>query len=214
MTKLTTTQQLFVSDLRDRIKQGLPGIDTQNLMSPISNDSPYRTVPDDHNVACVMALLYPYNEQWHIIYIERASIYPKDKHAGQISFPGGKIESQDIDHWHCALREVEEEIGISRSHIHSIGALTELYVFASNFLVFPFLAVIDHKPTFVPQITEVASIISFPLNDLLTNDLVASKDMEVRGHTIPDVPYYQLYQHTLWGATAMMTSEIVSLIKR
>lgn len=203
----------IIHALRDRLDAELPGEDAQNLLSPVIAHDKYRIAPVNHKVACVMAVLYPVGAELHMAYIERTSHHPDDKHAGQISLPGGKLESYDESYLAGALREVEEEIGIPREDIKVLGALTELYVFASNFLVYPFVGYLDQKPTFKAQESEVASIISFPIMRLLADDIVKIKDLNVRNTIIKEVPYYELDQHILWGATAMITSELVALFK-
>lgn len=211
---ISAEQSQILDKIKSEIEAGLPGVETQNLLSPIVSNDKYRKAPSNHKVACVMALLYPENGKMHMIFIERTSHHPDDKHAGQISFPGGKMESGDRDHLDCALREVEEEIGIHRSDITVLGDLTDLYVFASNFLVFPFIGYLHSKPKYSIQIEEVASVITYPVADLIIEDIIKTKDLKVREYTMKDVPYYDLNGHTLWGATAMITSEVLELVKR
>lgn len=190
------------------------GIVAQNSMSPIRVAADkYREAPEHHKTAAVMALLYPQNDEWHICYMLRTSHHPEDKHAGQISFPGGQQDADDISLESCALREVHEEIGLAASQIQVLGALTELYVFASNFLVFPFVGYCNKEPQFIPEPSEVAEIISFPIEQLISGELIYTKDLQVRNMTLKDVPYYDLNGHVLWGATAMITAELISLLK-
>jgi len=211
---LSKEQQIFLDQLQTEIVKGLPGVSAQNKLSPVQSSAKYRTAPKDHKKACVMGLIYPKDNAFHMAFIERTFSHPDDKHGGQISFPGGKLEEQDDTYLIGALREVEEEIGISPDHITVIGQLTDLYVFASNFLVYPFLGYMNHTPIFVPQETEVASIVSFPIEQLLKAESIETKDLQVGKYLMKNVPYYKLYQHVLWGATAMITSEIVDLVIR
>ena len=126
----------IVQKLKDSLALDLPGQHYQNRMSPVKTHEKYRIVPKEHRVACVMALIHPKEDgNLYITYIERASSHPDDKHAGQIGFPGGKFEKEDESLEICALREVEEELGLNVNDIEVLGELTSLYVFASNFLV-------------------------------------------------------------------------------
>ncbi len=211
---LTIDQKQLLLQIKKEIENGLPGVDAQNKFSPITTESKYRSAPDDHKKACVMGLIYPEGNELRMAFIERTFSHPDDKHGGQISFPGGKLEEDDDTYLIGALREVEEEIGIPPEQISVLGQLTDLYVFASNFMVYPFVGYMEHAPSFVPQESEVASIVSFPIDRLLEADIIDTKDLKVRNHMLKDVPYYKLNQHVLWGATAMITSEIVELVNR
>ena len=99
----------FIQNLEKRLYQDLPGEAYQNLMAPLGSEK-YRTITPDHKVACVLALLFPKENEWYISLIERASQHPEDKHAGQISFPGGKLDANDYSYEDCALRETYEEM--------------------------------------------------------------------------------------------------------
>lgn len=212
-SKLNCEQKELLLQIGKEISNSLPGVEAQNQLAPIKSASKYRIAPDNHKKACVMGLIYPECNELCMVFIERTFSHPDDKHGGQISFPGGKLEKEDDTYLLGALREVEEEVGIPPEQINVLGQLTDLYVFASNFLVYPFLGYMEQAPVFVPQVEEVASIISFPLENLLSADIIATKDLQVRNYIMRDVPYYDLYPHILWGATAMITSEIVELIK-
>lgn len=212
-SKLSASQKALIAQLQADIVKGLPGVSAQNKLSPVKFTGKYRTAPENHKKACVMGLIYPEGSELHMAFIERTFSHPDDKHGGQISFPGGKLEEEDDSYLIGALREVEEEIGIPSDQITVIGQLTELYVFASNFLVYPFLGYMDQTPKFIPQVEEVASIVSFPIEKLLQADVIDTKDLQVRDFLMKDVPYYKLNEHILWGATAMITSEIVELIR-
>ena len=211
---LTADQKQLLIQIQKEISKGLPGENAQNRLSPVTANSKYRIAPENHKKACVMGLIYPEGNELRMAFIERTFSHPDDKHGGQISFPGGKLEPEDETYLIGALREVEEEIGIPPEQITVLGQLTDLYVFASNFLVYPFLGYMEHAPTFIPQLEEVASIVSFPIEKLLSADIVDTKDLEVRDFVMKDVPYYKLNEHVLWGATAMITSEIVELVER
>lgn len=211
---LTTYQKKLLAQIQKEITKGLPGEAAQNKLSPITSNRKYRIAPDSHKKACVMGLIYPEGNELRMAFIERTFSHPDDKHGGQISFPGGKLEKEDDTYLIGALREVEEEIGIPPDQISILGQLTDLYVFASNFMVYPFVGHLEHAPSFIPQESEVASIVSFPINRLLAADIIDTKDLQVRNNIMKDVPYYKLNEHVLWGATAMITSEIVELINR
>ena len=174
------------------IEESLPGREVQYLMSPVRREARlYYDSPEHARQAAVLALLMPQNGQWHISFIKRPS-HPKDKHSGQISFPGGGIETRDESIEDCALRETEEEIGVKRDQIHLLGPLTKLYVYASNNMVHPFVGYIDKEYEFVPQQSEVDEIITVPLSYFLDPTIIKTTDLEIRGYQLKDVPYYDL----------------------
>jgi 8-oxo-dGTP pyrophosphatase MutT (NUDIX family) len=193
--------------LEKRLSQDLPGFEAQNKMAPKGSER-YRNVATDHKVACVLALLFPKNDQWHLSLIERTSLHPDDKHAGQISFPGGKLDENDASYEDCALRETYEEIGIAPDTIGILGELTPLYVYVSNFLVHPFVGFTTESPKFIIQETEVKNIIEVPLDHFAKPKHKQVADIKVRDMILPDTPYYDVYGQKLWGATAMMMSEL------
>ena len=190
----------------------LPGVEAQYKMTPEQREK-YSQARPDSKQAGVVALIHPNDQdEYQLVYIKRTSKYPGDKHKGQISFPGGQLDETDISLEDAALRELEEELGIRRHDIELLGPLTSIYVYVSDFFVQPYLAIMDHAPVFVPEPEEVAYPISFPLKTLISGENKGIKDIHVRNIVLPKVPYYDLYGDTLWGATAMMTSEITTLL--
>ena len=190
----------------------LPGVEAQYKMTPEQREK-YSQARPDSKQAGVVALIHPNDQdEYQLVYIKRTSKYPGDKHKGQISFPGGQLDETDNSLEDAALRELEEELGIRRHDIELLGPLTSIYVYVSDFFVQPYLAIMDHAPVFVPEPEEVAYPISFPLKTLISGENKGIKDIHVRNIVLPKVPYYDLYGDTLWGATAMMTSEITTLL--
>lgn len=200
--------------LKRQLELELPGIHAQTKMSPIKESYKYREPLPSHKIACVMALLHPKAEELHVTFIKRASSHPDDKHAGQIGFPGGKLEVEDESLMMCALRETEEEIGVPSSHIEVIGKLTSLYVYASNFMVYPFVGYMDYDPLYVPQIEEVAGIYDFPIRNLLDPSYKVSKKVKLSEGFQMEAPGYNIDGDFLWGATAMISSELESVLKK
>jgi len=209
----TTTD--IASTLAHLLSDDLPGTDSQNMMSPVVDNELYRVVPDDHRVACVMALIHQKSDgDWYLSYIRRAASHPDDKHAGQVGFPGGKYEEEDSSLLDCALREVEEELGIPMNDIEVLGELTSLYVFASNFLVYPYVGILRDEPKYIPQESEVAGVIEVAISDLITDQIKIEKNMTLAAGHQQLVPGYDLGEDFLWGATAMITSELVHILRQ
>lgn len=198
--------------LKEQFKLQLPGEEAQTRMSPIVNSQKYRQPLASHKVACVMALLHPKQEELYVTFIKRASSHPDDKHAGQIGFPGGKFEEDDESLIMCALRETEEEIGVSSSDIEVIGQLTSLYVFASNFMVHPFVGYLDYNPQYIPQVEEVAGIYEVPVKNLIDPAFKISREVRLSEGFHREAPGYDIDGDFLWGATAMISSELESVL--
>ena len=192
----------------------LPGLEAQKELSPKStNQEKYYQAPEDARKAAVMALLVPGQQEWELVFMKRTS-HPLDQHAGQISFSGGGLDKSDNSLLNCALREVEEEIGIPPVEINVIGSLTQLYVFASNNLVFPFVGYMNHSPSYILDKKEVEKVIQAPISYFLQKDAMKFTSLNLRGHRIDDVPYFEVSGEMLWGATAMMVNELLHLWKK
>lgn len=198
--------------LEKRLRDPLPGFKKQLELAPVDGPA-YMEPMKGYREASVMLLLYVADNQWKLTYIKRTSHNPNDRHAGQISFPGGKKDLTDDSNLACALRETEEEIGIDRNSINVIGALTSLYVHVSNFLVYPYVGFVENKPEFIPQESEVANIYTPSLEYLSNDEILKIGDVSARGMTIKNMPYFDLHGMILWGATAMITSEFLTIYK-
>ncbi|HRO08548.1 MAG TPA: CoA pyrophosphatase [Saprospiraceae bacterium] len=202
----------FIHDLEHRLKEDLPGEEVQNRMAPILITEERMPAPENHLIGCVLALLYPKDRKTYLALIERTSFHSGDKHAGQISFPGGKLEESDYSYEDCALRETYEEIGVMPESVGILGNLTPLYVPVSNFLIHPFIGFTAEYPKFNLHDTEVKSLIELPIEHILKSKYKGMADIEARGMTIKDVPYYDAAGKRIWGATAMIMSELEQII--
>ncbi|MEM8487284.1 MAG: CoA pyrophosphatase [Bacteroidota bacterium] len=199
-----------ISFLRNRLQRGLPGLEAHLNMAPAA-----RAAPDSISIkgkpcrqAAVLALLFPLENATGILLTKRKETL--SKHAGQISFPGGKQEA-DESLPETALRETEEEIGLPPHDIDMLGALSPLYIDVSNFCVFPFLGALHQMPTaLVPQDTEVERILKVPLHNLADPAIQKEEIWTLRGQQMT-IPYYAYEQETIWGATAMMLAELLHL---
>jgi 8-oxo-dGTP pyrophosphatase MutT (NUDIX family) len=161
--------------------------------------------------AAVMMLFYPKNFQTHLALILRTSY--NGVHSSQIAFPGGKVEEADIDLSTTALRETHEEIGIHPKHIHVIRPFTQVYIPPSNFMVYPFLGYSTVELDFTLQEEEVAGIVELPLAKFMDESIVKNKMMKTSYANSFEVPGFQVNEHFVWGATAMMMSELKETLK-
>lgn len=161
--------------------------------------------------AAVMMLFYPKNFQTHLALILRTSY--NGVHSSQIAFPGGKVEAFDFDLKQTALRETHEEIGVHPNSINVIRAFTEVYIPPSNYMVYPFLGYCNDELVFVLQEDEVAGMVEFPLADFLQDSILTTKSIKTSYADTIDVPGFQVNEHFIWGATAMILSELKETLK-
>ena len=161
--------------------------------------------------AAVLALFYPNEENETCFLLTQRASY-KGTHSAQISFPGGKIEKNDQSLKETALRETLEEVGVMQSSVSIIREFTDVYIPPSNFLATPFLGVVNSRPKFVLN-HEVDRIIEVLLKDLLDDNSLTTVNMNTSYMKNIDVPCFKLNSYVVWGATAMMLSEIKELLK-
>jgi 8-oxo-dGTP pyrophosphatase MutT (NUDIX family) len=203
----------FAVLLKNEIQTGLPGTEVQWQMA--SSDRFVRNFPripgNDARIAGVLIPLFPEKGSIHTIFMQRPEY--NGVHGGQISFPGGKKEPEDVDVIQTALREAYEEIGVERSTVEVIGTLTPLFIPVSNMIVTPVLGWINEKPDFKCQHEEVVFLINAELRNFLNPLIIKSKPFEIRGEML-NVKYFDYNNNTIWGATAMILYELLAIIKR
>ncbi len=159
--------------------------------------------------AAVLALFYPDDSNKTRILLTKRASY-KGTHSAQISFPGGKKAAHDENLAQTAKRETFEEVGIHSDTIHIVRELTTVYIPPSNFLATPFLGYVEHRPLFNINY-EVANTIEVLLEDLLNEKNIDSVAMSTSYRDTMKVPCFKLDNYIVWGATAMMLSEIKAL---
>lgn len=206
-------QTNFIQKLRTRLQNELPGRTAQVRMATATRllDPKY---PDKVRQAGTLLLFYQKGKDWYFPLIQRPSNNPKDRHGGQISFPGGKKEKLDVDLTATALREAQEEIGVKAEDIEVVGQLSDLYVPVSNFMIHPTVGYLSYIPIFKRQVTEVEEVIEIRVKDLLEEANIKRKDLDLpQGFRLKNVPYFDIDNRMIWGATSMILSECVSILK-
>ncbi len=185
----------------------LPGSEAQAKMSGFGR--PRVDQPQHAKAASVLLYIFPdRRDEYRMCFIKRSSRFPADPHAGQIAFPGGQREPQDKTHWHTAIREAQEEVGISPEKTKKLGPLSQLYIPVSNFIVYPFLSISEEVPQFQLQESEVAAIITPKVTDILDDKNLQYRDLKVaKNRVLPNVPHFYLENQIIWGATAMILNE-------
>ncbi|NJC27668.1 NUDIX hydrolase [Neolewinella antarctica] len=215
----------YLIQLRAAFADGiLPGRSAQVLLAPPGREE-FPEPPEDARVASVLGLLYYVADELSLLFIQRTSP-PGDRHGGQISFPGGSVDTGDVDAVDTALRETEEEIGIPRAEIELLGGLTPLYIPVSNFVVDPFIGLwlpggdlgvpiaIGTGPRFKLQEAEVARVLTVPVAEFMKSGARKLGDQRTsRGIKIEKIPYYDVAGEEIWGATSMIVAELVALLR-
>ncbi len=163
--------------------------------------------------AGVLALFYPKNENiTHLLLILRKTY--KGVHSNQIAFPGGKFELEDADLQETALRETNEEVGVPIERISVIKSLSKVYIPPSNFEVYPFVGLYEQTVPFVLQEAEVESLVEVSLTDFMNDANLFEQTLSTSYAKNIAVPAFKLNGYTVWGATAMMLSEVKELLKQ
>lgn len=159
--------------------------------------------------ASVLVLLYPHEGDWRLPLTVRPATLAA--HAGQISLPGGSVEPGETGP-QAALRELEEELGVSGAEIELLGGLSPLYVFVSEFQVMPWVAVARQRPAWAPSPYEVAELLELPLAHLLDPANQGRHARRQRGVEL-SAPHYLFGRHRIWGATSMILAELVAIVE-
>ena len=203
----------FTEALQQRLLLPLPGREAQVKMAPYPvEEKRFREDPDrPAKPSGVMVLLYPHEGEIYLPLMKRPT-YP-GAHSGQVSFPGGKFEPEDTDFIQTALRETREEIGVAEEQVSLLGSLTELFIIASNFKVYPSVGYVPERPVFLPDPVEVVEVLEVSLTDLRDESKKGIKEMRFGEHVIHS-PYFDVQGHVVWGATAMMLSELIHITEK
>ena len=207
----------FISNLKEQLNSHpLPGENAQFLMAPITRQKIKQQQQQLDTFlprkSAVLILLYPTENSINTILIQRP-VYD-GVHSGQIAFPGGKFEENDLSLENTALREANEEIGINTHNIQLIGSLTDLYISPSNFLVKPFVGFVEELSELKADSYEVNQIIHYDLFSLNNERIKGIKTIEHSNGFKIKTPYYEVEGFTVWGATAMMISELNAVVSK
>ncbi len=199
--------------LRHRIaaglESGLPGPTGQGHMAPRPRVGwvPGHW-PSDARQGAGLILLYPFEDQAHLLITLRAG--ELNKHANQVSLPGGAVDpGETIEQG--ALREAEEEVGASPQEIEVVGRLTPLHIPVSGFVLHPVIGITETPFEPVPNPGEVSRVLHVPLEPLLAGELLDEEQRTWREQQYR-VPIFNVDGEVCWGATAMIVSEFLTLL--
>ncbi|MFP9099713.1 NUDIX hydrolase [Flavobacterium sp. RHBU_24] len=204
----------FINVLPKVLKEQLPAFAAHIKMAPEGRKitlEPGYYLKYNPRKSAVLMLVYEKERRACLVLIKRNAY--KGVHSAQISFPGGKMELTDKDLSYTALREANEEIGVRQEDVHLAMPFTEIYIPPSNFLVAPYLGILQGEPDFVADVREVSEIIELPLSMLLDDAILISAPIYTESGISVNVPAFLVNGHVVWGATAMILSELKETIK-
>lgn len=203
----------FIKSLKDRLNKALPGIEAQFKMAPIhrAKFDVAQLDPSTYRKSAVLILLYKNGDSISLPLLKRHDY--KGNHSGQIGLPGGKHDDMDGELVNTALRELNEEIGIDKSEVEILGALTPVFIPVSGFYVQPFVGVYSAKEiTFTIDTREVKHMITLDIASLKDESIVNEGGIvSGEGYKVK-TPYFSVEGEIVWGATAMILSEFKALI--
>ena len=198
------------SELINRLNNSLPGFRAHEQFAPYRKQFENQS-ESIRKKAAVGVHLYPQNEEWHFLLIERSTY--DGKHSAQMAFPGGKPEASDLHLEHTARRESEEELAIPFTSGEKITELSMVWIPVSSFEVSPFVFIHDQRPPISKNEREVAQYHEINLNDLLRDDSVSKQTIHVTKEVhMKDVPCFILNEKIVWGATALILAELKMLL--
>jgi 8-oxo-dGTP pyrophosphatase MutT (NUDIX family) len=201
--------EALVHTVAHALERPLPGIAAQQRMAP----RPRREWPAGFDRGAIrdaagLLLFFPIDDRAHIVLTVRA--HTLGRHGGQVSMPGGVIDPGETIEG-AALREAEEEIGVSRAGIRTFGALTPIEIPVSGFRLHPVVAATDARPHFTPAAGEVARVLEIDVDELMDPRALTTREAERDGTAIV-LPAFALHGVEVWGATAMVLAEFLHLL--
>jgi 8-oxo-dGTP pyrophosphatase MutT (NUDIX family) len=206
------TLSAFLHQLQQRLKRELPGKHAHLKMAPEIrvNDLLDGKIPAHAVESAVLIMLFLKENRLQTAVILRNEY--DGTHSGQISLPGGKREPGDADSLATALRETREEIGIYPESVNILGQLSRFYVRPSNFLVYPYVGFSEQFPVFSPDPNEVQRVIEVDLFQDLNAERKIHRSLSFRNGYTVDAPGFLVGDQFMWGATAMIFSELMHLL--
>lgn len=201
-----------IERLRETLTYPLPGLAAQMRMAPQPRPGTERILDPflDCRRAGVLVLFYPAGDDHDLTLVLTRRTESLESHRGQISFPGGSMEPGE-DAVAAAKREAMEELGVEPESLDILGQLSPLYIPPSDFCIYPVVAYAAEPPSFTPNDREVAEVLQVSLRHLRQPTTRCEETWELRGAPVR-VPYYEVSEHKVWGATAMVLCELLSLL--
>ncbi len=158
--------------------------------------------------AVLVPLFLAAGEEPHAVFTRRGT--GLRRHAGEISFPGGRRDPEDVDLSDTALREAEEEIGLPRTDVQLLGTLEPTPTFVTNYVIHPFVGLVPPERVWEVSPREVDAVLELPLHAL--RESRTRTRLERRGISF-ETDAYVLGEHLIWGATARILEELLERLE-
>jgi 8-oxo-dGTP pyrophosphatase MutT (NUDIX family) len=158
--------------------------------------------------SAVLAPMFLLDGEPHLVLTRRRA--DLRRHAGEISFPGGRQDPEDADLLTTALREAEEEIGLMRDQVRTLGELPEVSTFATGYVIHPFVGVIPAGLAWTLSAREVDAVLELSLEEV--RDGRTRTKMTRRGFTF-ETDAYVVGEHLIWGATARIIQFLLERVQ-
>tara|TARA_B100000900_G_scaffold23693_1_gene18462 strand:+ start:419 stop:1048 length:630 start_codon:yes stop_codon:yes gene_type:complete len=203
----------IINKVFESFQNPLPGEKAHLELAPYRKNVKFNFEQNKPKIASTLLLLYPKENNVYFCLIERPEY--QGTHSNQISFPGGKNEEGETIK-QTAIRETYEEIGVDPISINIIGEMTQVYVPPSNYLIHPFVGYLDLEPSFKADKREVKKIIEVNIEDLFSDEIIKSKKMTFNrkaGDFTLEVPYLDLNNEVVWGATSVILNEFRKMLQ-
>lgn len=200
-----------------RRRYGVDMIGTQDLAATIKEILRSRVVRHIENSslhytpAAVLVPIFKMNDEFHLLFTKRA---PQVRyHQGHISFPGGVVDEADRNPMEAALREADEEIGLSKDDVDILGPIDDSLTFVPPFIIHPFVGLIPYPYPFKINFNEVEKTIGVPLKFFASQ---VSKDNLIFEESEREIGYpeYRYRGELIWGTTASIVANFLSILLR
>ncbi|RYM34670.1 CoA pyrophosphatase [Brumimicrobium glaciale] len=206
---------LTIEEIRKQLTFRLPGEDAHIPMSPTGRGRSSEAIKQaiNYRESAVALVIYEKHNELKVILTERSPY--RGMHSGEVCLPGGKMEDFDEDLQQTAIRECIEEIGLKYEGFDLLGKLTPVFIPISNFSIQPYVFHYTEPPVFIKNSREVAEIFSFPIHQLFEKDIIKKTRIELTGRTaLDDIPYFDINNKVVWGATALILHEFKHIFIR
>lgn len=195
--------------LRQRFKQILMTLlSKKHIEEKLSTRTRKMLAHEPWRKACVLVSIVNHDERLHLLLTKRTDSV--EHHKGQISFPGGMANKEDVSETATALREIEEEIGIPHSSIAILGILDDIHI-PSGFIVTPIVGYIDTLTELHISKDEVAEVLLIPLEKFFEPSLQRIETRELNGIK-RQVYFFDVWKEPVWGATAHIIKQLTEIL--
>ncbi|MCC3215607.1 MULTISPECIES: CoA pyrophosphatase [Flavobacteriales] len=200
----------LIEKIQKNLHKTLPGEKAHQIMEALS--ASYLTLRPTRKTrkSAVLMLLYPIDNEIYFPLILRNSY--DGFHSNEVGFPGGRFELTDENLIQTALREAKEEIGVNSDEVKILGILTEIFIGPSDFNVLPVVGYVPYRPNFKPDSREVQQIFELKLEYFSAPNIIGCSEISIPGDLVT-TPYYEVDNHKVWGATAKIIVELLTVLK-